>query len=61
MQRNTSQRSALSPNEDSMPQMLTKMLAGTPYLVSILRNMSAHCVDLRVPMAMRDGDTMLST
>ena len=61
MQRNTSQRSGLSPNEDSMPQMLTRIDAGTPYLVSILRNMSAHSADLRVPTATRDGDTMLST
>ena len=44
-----------------MPQMLTKILAGTPYLVSTLRNVSAHSADLRVPTAMRDGDTMLST
>ena len=44
-----------------MPQMLTNILAGTPYLVSIRRNVSAQSADLRAPTAMRDGDTMLST
>ncbi len=43
-----------------MPQMLTRMVAGTPYFFSILPNVSAHCADLRAPMPMRDGDTMLS-
>ena len=59
MQRSTSQRSGLSPNEDSMPQMLTRMLPGTPYLFSTAAKICAHCAALRAPMPTR-GETRLS-
>ena len=41
-----------------MPQMLTRIGASTPNFCSTARSVSFHCVSLRWPMAMREGETI---